>query len=207
VLTISPPVRADVYWSTSAGDWSVASNWGGTPPGPNDTAYIVNDSILGGTGHLGSVTINAGGLFAPGDLNTGTLIDAGALTIAGDLNFQSGEFRVVGTGSSITSVSIAGNLALDGDPTLVVAGSLTAGPYTIASYGGTLSGQFTSMNIPPGYTVNYGTGSNSAITLSVVPEPSTATLLKACVLGLVGWAWRQRLGKVKFLLFKETASV
>ena len=39
--------------------------------------------------------------------------------------------------------------------------------------------------------------SNNNLMLTVVPEPSTAALLGAGVVGLIGWAWRRRLRKVK----------
>jgi autotransporter-associated beta strand protein len=146
----------------------------------------VNGGILSGTGTLGGATVNSGGHLAPGDLNTG------ALVIAGDVDFEGGNLDIVATGSSITSLSIAGNLILNGDPTLNVSGSLAPGTYTIASYGGTLSGGDFTLNIPAGDTINYGTGSDSAITLSVTPEPSTLALLAAGVIGLAGWAWRRR---------------
>ncbi len=48
VLLASLPVRADVYWSASSGDWSVASNWGGTLPISGGNAWIVN----GGTANV-----------------------------------------------------------------------------------------------------------------------------------------------------------
>ncbi len=114
------------------------------------------------------------------------------MIIATDLDFQDGELDAIGVGSLLIRVSITGNLSLNGNPTLDVTGSLAGGPYTIASYGGTLSGQFTTLDIPAGYTVNYGTGSNSSITLSAVPEPSTFVLLTIGALGLLGCAWRRR---------------
>jgi autotransporter-associated beta strand protein len=148
------------------------------------SAVSVNGGTLGGTGSLPNVTVYAGGHVAPGDLN------AGELVLAGNMDFEGGELDVVGDGSSLTSLSIAGSLILNA-PMLDVSGSLAPGTYTIASYGGTLSGEFSAQNIPAGDTVSYGTGSDSSITLSVVPEPSTFALLGAGVLGLIGWVWRQ----------------
>ena len=101
------------------------------------SAVTVNaNGTLGGTGHLSSGTVNGGGHLAPGNGNSGALI------VAGNLDFESGELDIVGAGSSVTSVSIAGNLRLNGVPTLNVTGNLAAGQYIIASYGGILSGQF-----------------------------------------------------------------
>ncbi len=152
-----------------------------------NSAVIVNSGgILSGTGSLTSVTAYAGGHLAPGDFN------AGALILAGNMDFEGGELNVVGAGSSITSLSIAGDLSLNNDPTLNFSGSITHGTYTIASYSGTLNGSFGRLNIPAGDTISYGTGSNSAITISAVPEPSTLALLAAGALGLPGYAWRKR---------------
>ena len=151
-----------------------------------NSAVNVSGGTLGGTGTFGSVSVNAGGHLAPGDLNSGALI------LAGNMDFEGGEFNVIGTGSSITGMSITGNLSLNGDPTLNVTGNLSGGPYTIASYGGTLSGHFGTLDIPTGYTINYGTGSDSSITLSAVPEPCTVVLLSAGATGLVGYGLRKR---------------
>jgi autotransporter-associated beta strand protein len=159
-----------------------------------DSAVSVNGGTLGGTGYLASVTVKAGGHLAPGDLNA----DTGALVIAGGLNIQGGEFDVLAAGRSVSNVSIMGNLSLNDASTLDVTGGLSGGPYTIASYDGTLSGKFAAIDVPAGYTVNYGTGRDSSITLraaaelSAVPEPSTFLLLCAGALGLLGYAWRRR---------------
>ena len=47
-LLISSSSAADYYWSVTSGDWSVASNWGGTVPTSGRTAYINN----GGTASI-----------------------------------------------------------------------------------------------------------------------------------------------------------
>lgn len=88
-------------------------------------------------------------------------------------------------------MSITGNLSLNDDPTFNFGGSLAPGTYIIASYGGALSGKFTTLNIPTGDTINYGTGNDSSITLSAVPEPSTLVLLGIATC-LVGYGWRRR---------------
>ena len=142
------------------------------------SAVTVNSGgTLGGTGTLGSVTVNAGAHLNPGDLSSG------ALGIAGGMDFEGGELDIVGAGGSINSLSIAGNLILNDYPTLNVSGSLAIGTYTIASYGGDFSGQFVTPDLPANDTVNYGTSSDSSITLSVVPEPSAVVLITQAPLG------------------------
>src|SRR5208282_5206320 len=92
------PVRAASYtWSTASGDWSVASNWGGTAPGESDGAYIANggtatvtqfDSATCGTLSLGNnaasgaVQMTGGSLVGPnfefvGDSGVGTFTQSG----------------------------------------------------------------------------------------------------------------------------------
>jgi len=147
---------------------------------------VNSGGILSGTGSLEDVTVSAGGHLAPGNLNSGTLI------IAGSVDFEGGNLDIVGTGSSVTAMSITGNLILNDNPAFNFSGSLAPGTYTIASYGGNLSGDFTTPNIPASDTINYGTGSDSSITLSVVPEPASLVLLAAGAIGLLGWVWRRR---------------
>ncbi|MGO9114519.1 MAG: hypothetical protein ACLP9L_35325 [Thermoguttaceae bacterium] len=206
-----PAAQSGYWWQSASGSvvtWSGSSTYSGPTTISqgelvvdgwlSDSAVTVNGGTLGGTGHVDSVAVNAGGHLAPGDLNTG------ALVIAGGVDFQGGELDLVGAGKSITSMSIAGNLRLNDDPTLDVTGSLSRGPYTIASYNGTLSGKFNTLDIPTGYTINYGTGRDSSITLSAVPEPPTRALLSVVAI-LLGYVWRRRLAAAKSRerLFRE----
>jgi hypothetical protein len=52
---------------------------------------------------------------------------------------------------------------------LDVTGTGTGSSWTIASYTGTLTGTFDTLNIPSGYTISYGAGTNSVITLNAPP--------------------------------------
>ena len=147
---------------------------------------VNSGAMLSGTGSLAGVTVNTGGHLAPGDLGIGGML------IGGEMDFDGGELDVVGAGTSVSSLSIAGNLVLSDDSTLNFGGALAGGTYVIASYGGVLSGEFTALDLPAGYVVDYGTGNDSAITISPVPEPGTLVLLVAGALGLMGCAWRRR---------------
>jgi hypothetical protein len=87
VLITSIQARADVYWSTSAGDWSVASNWGVSVPTDTDSAWITNGGTatittpgevcmalsLGGSAGSGSVQMTHGSLTVAQFLNSGSL--------------------------------------------------------------------------------------------------------------------------------------
>ena len=113
---------------------------------------------LGGTGTVGSQvwsegTINPGG-------SVGTLTVNGNVTMADD-----SRFHVELAGATADKLVINGDLDLSGlNNSLDVTGVGTGSSWQIASYTGTLTGTFE--NITSGYTVNYGTGANSVITLN-----------------------------------------
>jgi uncharacterized protein with beta-barrel porin domain len=75
----------------------------------NSAVTVVNGAMLAGTGMVGATTILSGGIFAPG--TTGT---PGAMTVAGNLAFQSGALYVVQvnpTTASTTNVSGTASVA------------------------------------------------------------------------------------------------
>jgi formylglycine-generating enzyme len=90
VLLISPlTARANVTWALPAGqsgDWAVASNWGGSVPTVNDTAYVVN----GGTA---TITQFSGACDA---LVLGSSAEAGTLQMIGSSSHLSASFEYVG---------------------------------------------------------------------------------------------------------------
>lgn len=134
--------------------------------------YTVDSGgTLGGTGTIGNavtpvnvpITVNAGGTLAPG-------ASIGTLSVIGDVSFADSTsiFKVETDGTSSTSdlLAITGNLTLNGTSlsASLLAGTLPSGPFTIATYTGTLTGTFTA---PSGIAVNYGTGTNSQITMTI----------------------------------------
>ena len=50
LLVANSASAANLYWSVTSGDWSVASNWGGTEPTSSDYTYVNN----GGTSLIAS---------------------------------------------------------------------------------------------------------------------------------------------------------
>ena len=144
----------------------VSLNGNNTYTGPTTVAA---GTTLQGTGSLtSSLTVN--GILAPGN-SIGTLI-------VGDTAFGSGSSFAVELGAGTSDLlAVNGNL----DITLAtlnlsgLADNVTS--YTIATYTGSRTGNFTSIvGMPGGYTLDYGTGTNSAIML-MVPEPGTWALL------------------------------
>ncbi len=95
-------VHADDYWSASAGDWSVASNWGGSLlPTSSDTAWITNggtatitmtgevcESLSLGGSEGGTVQMTGGDLTTAFE-NVGCSVGNGTFTQSGGINIIS----------------------------------------------------------------------------------------------------------------------
>jgi autotransporter-associated beta strand protein len=134
-------------------------------------------STLGGTGTINN-DISLSGTLAPGVGAT-----PGTLTATGNVTDSPGAiWNIDLSGASADKLVVGGALTLAGD-TLNISGVGSGGNWVIATYTGTLSGTFGT--ITPGFSVNYGTGTNSQITLTspgvgaggAVPEPSAALLV------------------------------
>lgn len=174
-----------LYGSTGSGS-AVAVNSGGT--------------LVGGGTINGAATLNSGGHLQAGNLgNTGTST-VGTLTM-GSLTSSGGGFLDIEFSSiSLYDVyAITGALTLTGTTNVnlfAVATSnpfITQGTYTImtaASISGFNASSFTVANAQSGLTYNFN-NTGTAITLEVVPEPSTYALL-GLGLGAVLWRIRRR---------------
>jgi hypothetical protein len=127
-------------------------------------AVTVNSTgTLAGTGSIeGPVTNN--GKIAPG---SETLIP-GTLTLTGNLTNGENSHWLIGLdGTSAGKLAVGGNLDLLATDSLDIVGTGSGSSWVIATYAGTLSGTFDS--VTAGYSVEYGTGSNSQITLNLLP--------------------------------------
>ncbi len=144
-----------------------------------------------GTVSTGGHTLTINGTVAPGDAAMGTLtIDPASM------DFASGStLSIDAVGAANDLLAVDGNLNLSGSgDTLDFVGTPTASLYTIVTYTGTLTGTFTNLSLQ-GYTINYGTGSNSSITLSRVPEPATLGLMAIGGLSILLAGKRRRRAK------------
>lgn len=166
----------------------------------NAGALVINGSIasattvntggtLAGTGSIANAVTASGGTISPGATASNSI---GTLSVTGNVAFGASSTYLdeINAAGQSDLLAITGNLDLTGagDTLNVSALDSTSGaPYTIASYTGTLTGTFANTNLPSGYTIDYGTGSNSVIMLvpsSAVPEPASLGLFAFTAAGL-----------------------
>jgi uncharacterized protein with beta-barrel porin domain len=155
------------------------------------TTTVGTSGTLSGTGSIGTAA-TAGAVTVNGTITAGTSSAAiGTLSLLDGLVFgATGIYsdNIDNLGNS-DLLAVTGNISFGaGDILNVNAPSGTSGgTYTIATYTGTETGTFATPNLPAGYTINYGTGSNSSITLVPVsvPEPASASLLALSAVGLL----------------------
>jgi len=165
--------------TTSTRGILLVNNTTGSGTGSGNISVGAN-TTLGGTGTIsGNVTAN--GLIAPGDGGT----SIGTLTVGASTFGSTGSLNIdLGAGASDKLV-VNGNLSLNALTALNLFGTADGvTSYVIARYTGTLTGTFASPTLPAGYSINYGSGSNSQITLAV-PEPATLGLIGVGMLGLL----------------------
>ncbi len=119
-------------------------------------------TTLGGIGSVSGVVTNNGTL-APGDTGVGTLTATTNVT-----DGANSHWAIDLNGASADKLVVGGNLNLAAVDSLDVTAVGSGSSWVIATYAGSLTGTFDSLNIPAGYTINYGTGTNSQITLNGV---------------------------------------
>ena len=187
VLIAPLGARGDVTWTLPAGrvgDWSVASNWGGSVPGSSDNAYVLNGGTLsvtqtgevcnalslGGSG--GTVNMTAGALSAGavyvGNAGTGSFTQFGGTNntwgnlYLGYSTGSYGSYNLTGSGQLYTSASefvgYSGTANFTQNSGANSAGNLTLGnnPNSNGTYNLSGSGQVTASFI---YIGSSGSGS------------------------------------------------
>lgn len=150
--------------------------------GEIDSAATVNAGVLGGTGFIkGGLTVN-GGSVNPGSAEAGSI---GTLTV-GNTALAGGELTInIGAEGTSDLLAVVGDLDLSSlNDALTIVGLADNSTYTIATYTGVLTGVFDSLALPSSYAIDYGTGSNSAITISV-PEPAGLGIVALAACGLL----------------------
>ena len=179
--------------TTVSGGTLLANNGTGSATGTGDV-LVEAGATLGGTGTISGNTSLAG----TATLTGGTVTDVGTLTFGGDLTTAGGSTWLINLVQDTTMMSdliqvqgTGATLAISGSIlNLVTTGNFSVGnTYTIANYS-SRTGFFSGLNegdLISGYQINYGNGTNGAITLTAVPEPATVIFL--LVLGLPVWWW------------------
>jgi autotransporter-associated beta strand protein len=121
-------------------------------------ATVAAGATLGGTGTLGGALTNNG------TVNPGASV--GTLNVNGNATMgANSHFAIELSGATADKLAIVGNLDLLAlGNFLDVTGVGTGTSWIIATYTGTLTGTFET--ITSGYSVNYGTGANSQVTLN-----------------------------------------
>jgi hypothetical protein len=190
-------IAAGIGTTVAGGTLLVDTTSNGTTTGILGPVTVNNtgtgSAVLGGSGSIvGAVGVTGGGKINPGDVgvgaaNVGTLTLLGGVTASG-ASVSSGaffQFDLDSDADSADKISTT-NLTLGSGISTLSLDDLGSTPLTtgttfnLVAYTGTLSGTFqnyaNNSDITVGnntYVLNYGTGTNSDISLTSVPEPTT----------------------------------
>jgi T5SS/PEP-CTERM-associated repeat protein len=142
------------------------------------------------------LTVTGGTLEGSG---SGSMLTIGANVTLGANSTLAIDIDASSNAADSLNITNGGSLILTGHDTLTVdlinGTQLTAEDYVIAMVtgGGTIEGEFAVLNIPPGYTMDYGGGVPGEVRLvaEVVPEPGSWGMVVGGI-GAVGMAGRFR---------------
>ena len=133
----------------------------GTLTIPNLSLNTATSTVSAGTliaaGNVGSLTMNAGSTLAPG----AAALTAGTLSVGGNLTFNTNILNLdisSSTSGGNDSIGVSGNLTLNGVTTVnlnLLNGSAAAGPYTVLTYSGTLTGGATNFSIVGSHSATF----------------------------------------------------
>jgi len=194
----------NVATTVNAGTVLLANNTGSSSATGVNSVTV--DGTLGGTGRIApaganGLTVNSGGIVAPGDVVLGDL-EVNLAGTTGAASFLSGStftFKLDAPGSSdvllFTGLNAASDVIFNGNVVnFTNVGGLAQGLYTLMTFDS--ANAYTGTNLVVGTGLGFYTGgfiyNANSIQLNVVPEPSTAGLI--LVAGLGGWLrrWRRR---------------
>jgi fibronectin-binding autotransporter adhesin len=173
----------------------------------NSPFTVSSAATLAGDGSTGSLTVNTGGILAPGDNAIGgtTLTATGGTTLGNNsiLNFTLGTPDVAGgtLGSDLlktTTLALGTGISVNVTP----GAGFGQGTYSLIDYSGALTGNFTGWTVtglPGGQTGVFSIGTDNGgsavqLTIASVPEPVPLALLVAAGGGLL-LLGRQRRGQ------------
>ncbi len=122
---------------------------------------VVSGATFGGAGNcVGPVTVNAGGILAPGD-------DVGTLGIQSNLVAGSGAVFVFDLGTNSDLVAVGQNLTVGGTLVIADAGGFGAGSYPLFTYSGTLTYNGLTIGTAP-FGFNYSISTNTPGQINLV---------------------------------------
>jgi fibronectin-binding autotransporter adhesin len=176
--------------SVTGGTLLVSGSLSGSGP------VTVTNSTLGGSGYINGpasgLSIGSGGVLAPGALSgsAGTV-----LTVGNSVYLNGGSTLEINIDATTNATDLlylsSGSLELSGDDTLTInilnGTQLTASNYVLAylnNIGGNILGTFANVNIPTGYSVDYGDENGAELQLIAIPEPETWAIL-VCGMGML----------------------
>jgi autotransporter-associated beta strand protein len=152
----------------------------GTVNGPTSAgqALTFSDDVNGTGSYTGRVTFSDG--FSPGASAAAVPLENFTFDISTTLNIELGGVNV---GSQFDQLNFTGTGVLDGTLIVSLINGFNPQPGNAFSFiqGGTLSGAFDAVNLPPldpGLSWSYSQTANAAM-LAVVPEPTVASWLAA----------------------------
>ena len=163
---------------------------------------VQNGGTLAGTGRIaGTVTLASSALLSPS--NRGAMTP-GRLTLGGDLNVTGGSrfaFTLGSTPAGSDTLSVSGMLNFTTGPGPLVfdvlnGGDLTTGRYELinfGSYNGLTTADLSFGTTPAGFSGTFDLNGNSlGLTVNVVPEPATVSVLLVGSLALGVGTWLKR---------------
>jgi uncharacterized protein with beta-barrel porin domain len=167
--TLTGNNAAALPWSIDAGTLNVTGTMA------NSAMTVNNGGVLAGAGGVGSVKVNSGSTFAPG--NSGA--PGTGMTVSGNLAFASGGVYLVQLNpSASTSATVSGTATVTGATVdaLFMPGSYIPKRYDVLN-AGNISGTFAALNninLPVGFTDSLSyTGSDVFLNLTAVLAPTT----------------------------------
>ena len=130
---------------------------------PSSLTTVNSGATLGGSGTVGSTIINAGGSFAPGPAGA-----PGAMTVAGNLAFQSGALYVVQVNpANASTTNVSGTASLAGTVHANFApGTYFTNRFTILTASGGRTGTFDALatsGLPAGFRASLSYTGNTAV--------------------------------------------
>jgi autotransporter-associated beta strand protein len=123
------------------------------------TIIVTSGSTLGGGGVIGgAVTINSGGIFAPGN-------PTGTLTVSNNFTAASGAVLNFTLGTTSDKTIVSSNLNLSGTLNISAGTGFNSGTFTLFTYGGALTLGTLTLNLPANSSATINTNTPGQVNL------------------------------------------